>query len=52
MKFGILSLLDHYVEDKSEEQYYQDFFDEVVYAERWKARSMRPGSGWAPISNR
>ncbi len=33
MKFGILSLLDHYLEDKSEEQYYQDFFKEVVYAE-------------------
>src|SRR6266436_10177597 len=33
MKFGILSLLDHYLEDKSEEQYYKDFFEEVVYAE-------------------
>jgi natural product biosynthesis luciferase-like monooxygenase protein len=33
MKFGILSLLDHYLEDKSEEQYYKDFFDEVVSAE-------------------
>jgi len=33
MKFGILSLLDHYLEDKSEEQYYKDFFDEVVAAE-------------------
>ena len=33
MKFGILSLLDHYLEDKSEEQYYKDFFTEVVYAE-------------------
>src|SRR5262245_49841249 len=33
MKFGILSLLDHYPEDKSEEQYYKDFFAEVVDAE-------------------
>ena len=33
MKFGILSLLDHYLEDKSEEQYYKDFFAEVVHAE-------------------
>lgn len=28
MKFGILSLLDHYAEDKSEEQYSKDFFEE------------------------
>ena len=33
MKFGILTLSDHYLEDKSEEQYYKDFFDEAVYAE-------------------
>ena len=33
MKFGILSLLDHYLEDKSEEQYYKDFFEQVTYAE-------------------
>src|SRR5262245_60058531 len=33
MKFGILSLLDHYPEDCSEEQYYKNFFDEVTYAE-------------------
>ena len=33
MKFGLLSLLDHYAEDKSEEQYYKDFFEEVTYAE-------------------
>ena len=33
MKFGILSLLDHYPEDKSEQQYYTDFFAEVDYAE-------------------
>jgi natural product biosynthesis luciferase-like monooxygenase protein len=33
MKFGILSLLDHYLEDQSEEQYYQDFFAQVTYAE-------------------
>jgi natural product biosynthesis luciferase-like monooxygenase protein len=33
MKFGILSLLDHYLEDKSEEQYYEDFFEQVAYAE-------------------
>ena len=33
MKFGMLSLLDHYPEDKSEEQYYKDFFAEVDLAE-------------------
>ncbi len=33
MKFGLLSLLDHYLEDKSEEQYYKDFFAQVTYAE-------------------
>jgi natural product biosynthesis luciferase-like monooxygenase protein len=33
MKFGLLSLLDHYAEDRSEEQYYKDFFAEVTYAE-------------------
>ncbi len=33
MKFGMLSLLDHYAEDKSEQQYYKDFFAEVDYAE-------------------
>ena len=34
MKFGILSLLDHYSEDKSEQQYYKDFFAEVDYCRR------------------
>jgi len=33
MKFGILSLLDHYPEDCSEEQYYKNFLEEVTYAE-------------------
>jgi natural product biosynthesis luciferase-like monooxygenase protein len=33
MKFGLLTLSDHYAEDRSEEQYYNDFFDEVTYAE-------------------
>jgi natural product biosynthesis luciferase-like monooxygenase protein len=33
MKFGILSLLDHYIEDKSEQQYYEDFLEEATYAE-------------------
>ena len=33
MKFGMLSLLDYYPEDKSEEQYYKDFFAEVDLAE-------------------
>jgi natural product biosynthesis luciferase-like monooxygenase protein len=33
MKFGLLTLFDHYAEDESEEQYYQDFFEEVAYAE-------------------
>jgi natural product biosynthesis luciferase-like monooxygenase protein len=33
MKFGLLTLFDHYAEDCSEEQYYKNFFDEVTYAE-------------------
>ena len=33
MKFGLLSLLDHYPEDCSAEQYYKNFFAEVSYAE-------------------
>jgi natural product biosynthesis luciferase-like monooxygenase protein len=33
MKFGILSLLDHYLEDKSEQQYYEDFLQEAACAE-------------------
>jgi natural product biosynthesis luciferase-like monooxygenase protein len=33
MKFGLLTLFDHYAEDCSEEQYYKHFFDEVSYAE-------------------
>jgi len=33
VKFGLLTLFDHYVEDCSEEQYYKNFFDEVSYAE-------------------
>jgi alkanesulfonate monooxygenase SsuD/methylene tetrahydromethanopterin reductase-like flavin-dependent oxidoreductase (luciferase family) len=33
MKFGLLTLFDHYAEDCSEEQYYKNFFDEVSYAE-------------------
>ncbi|HJU28671.1 MAG TPA: LLM class flavin-dependent oxidoreductase [Candidatus Binataceae bacterium] len=33
MKFGILTLFDHYAEDCSEERYYQNFFDEVAFAE-------------------
>ena len=33
MKFGVLSLLDHYPEDKSEQQYHKDFFAEVDLAE-------------------
>jgi natural product biosynthesis luciferase-like monooxygenase protein len=33
MKFGLLTLFDHYAEDCSEEQYYKNFFDEAVYAE-------------------
>ena len=33
MKFGLLTLFDHYAEDCSEEQYYKNFLDEVVYAE-------------------
>jgi natural product biosynthesis luciferase-like monooxygenase protein len=34
MKFGVLTLFDHYAEDCSEEQYYKNFFDEVSYAEQ------------------
>jgi natural product biosynthesis luciferase-like monooxygenase protein len=33
VKFGLLTLFDHYAEDCSEEQYFKNFFDEVVYAE-------------------
>jgi natural product biosynthesis luciferase-like monooxygenase protein len=33
VKFGLLTLFDHYAEDCSEEQYYKNFFDEAVYAE-------------------
>ena len=33
MKFGLLTLFDHYAEDCSEEQYYKNFFEEVSYAE-------------------
>jgi alkanesulfonate monooxygenase SsuD/methylene tetrahydromethanopterin reductase-like flavin-dependent oxidoreductase (luciferase family) len=33
MKFGLLTLFDHYPEDCSAEQYYQNFFNEVSYAE-------------------
>jgi len=33
MKFGLLTLFDHYAEDCSEEQYYKNFFQEVDYAE-------------------
>jgi natural product biosynthesis luciferase-like monooxygenase protein len=33
MKFGLVSLLDHYPEDCSEEQYYKNFLEEVTYAE-------------------
>jgi len=33
MKFGLLTLFDHYAEDCSEEQYYKNFFDEAAYAE-------------------
>jgi natural product biosynthesis luciferase-like monooxygenase protein len=33
MKFGVLTLFDHYAEDCSEEQYYKNFFEEVVCAE-------------------
>ena len=33
MKFGMLTLSDYYPEDKTEQQYYQDFFTEVDYAE-------------------
>lgn len=33
MKFGVLTLFDHYAEDCSEEQYYKNFFEEVSYAE-------------------
>ncbi|HVN88755.1 MAG TPA: LLM class flavin-dependent oxidoreductase [Candidatus Binataceae bacterium] len=33
MKFGLMTLFDHYAEDCSEEQYYKNFFDEVSYAE-------------------
>src|ERR1700730_15706587 len=35
MKFGLLTLFDHYAEDCCEEQYYKNFLDEVVYAEEW-----------------
>lgn len=43
MKFGMMSLLDHYPEDKSEEQYYKDFFTEVDYAEELGFDSMWVG---------
>lgn len=33
MKFGLLTLFDHYAEDCSEEQYFKNFFDEAAYAE-------------------
>jgi len=33
MKFGLLTLFDHYAEDCSEEAYYKNFFDEVSFAE-------------------
>ena len=33
MKFGLLTLFDHYAEDCSEEQYYKNFFNEACYAE-------------------
>jgi natural product biosynthesis luciferase-like monooxygenase protein len=33
VKFGLLTLFDHYAEDCSEEQYYKNFFEEVSYAE-------------------
>lgn len=33
MKFGLLTLFDHYAEDCSEEQYYKNFFAEVDHAE-------------------
>src|SRR6202035_4671906 len=33
MKFGLLTLFDHYSEDCSEEQYYKNFFNEASYAE-------------------
>jgi natural product biosynthesis luciferase-like monooxygenase protein len=33
VKFGLLTLFDHYAEDCSEEQYYKNFFEEVNYAE-------------------
>ncbi|MBV8136286.1 MAG: LLM class flavin-dependent oxidoreductase [Deltaproteobacteria bacterium] len=32
MKFGLLTLFDHYSEECTEEQYYKNFFDEVSYA--------------------
>lgn len=34
MKFGLLTLFDHYAEDCSEEQYYKNFFEEVDLAEQ------------------
>lgn len=33
MKFGLLTLFDHYAEDCSEEQYFKNFFDEASFAE-------------------
>jgi natural product biosynthesis luciferase-like monooxygenase protein len=33
MKFGLLTLFDHYLEDCSEEQYFKNFFDEMTFAE-------------------
>jgi natural product biosynthesis luciferase-like monooxygenase protein len=33
MKFGLLTLFDHYAEDCSEEQYFKHFFDEASFAE-------------------
>jgi len=40
VKFGLLTLFDHYAEDCSEEQYYKNFFDEVTYAEELGFDSM------------
>ena len=33
MKFGFLSLFDHYLEDCSEEQHYKHFLEDVSFAE-------------------
>lgn len=40
MKFGLLTLFDHYAEDCSEADYYKNFFDEVTYAEELGFDSM------------